>query len=54
MNNMVRISATIAGPSDATFLINASHSLAKAPATIITNRMVEILLAFGSNDFVKF
>ena len=54
MNSMIIISATIAGPIVPTLVINASHSLAKAPATIITNKTVDILLALGSKDVANY
>ena len=35
-----------------TFAIKASHSLAKAPTTIIINKTADILSAIGTNDLM--
>tara|TARA_Y100000590_G_scaffold404601_1_gene492259 strand:- start:200 stop:703 length:504 start_codon:yes stop_codon:yes gene_type:complete len=53
MNNIDIISAIIAGPRDFKLLINAFHSLTSAPATIIINNNVEILLANRVNELAN-
>ena len=52
--SILSIKAMIAGPRISTFVINASHSLARAPITIMINRTVEIFPAVGSSDWVNF
>ena len=45
-----RINVIIDGPNTVKLSINVFHSLANAPATIIINNKVEILLAIGVNE----
>ena len=53
MVSITIIKTTIEGPKIKILFINKFHSLASAPKTIIIKRNVEILVAFGSNEFEK-